>query len=247
MASICRRAGIRSTGYFSDLLKGKKAVGRQYLKTLGEALSLHGLEAEFLDLLILKEAGSADEEGTEARLEEIRKVFRLSLEASIPAATPNFYFCLLVLSSLSILGAPASREQVIGLMGRERFVEVDRALAFLVANGYISRHGHGFILEKSRVIFGKSEDGASHIDFLKQALTDALGNLDAHYEARDRAFFLSTFVSVERSRYKEQLLNLKRSILKLLTDMESNEPDDIVKFNVQLFPFRPEDQKDAPR
>ena len=52
---ICKRAGIPSTGYLSDVFKGKRRLNSKYTEGILKALRLKGQEKKFVDLLVAKD------------------------------------------------------------------------------------------------------------------------------------------------------------------------------------------------
>ncbi len=49
---FARKAGFRSTGFFSEVLSGKRKLSREYARKFAQALNLDEKEREFFDLLV---------------------------------------------------------------------------------------------------------------------------------------------------------------------------------------------------
>mgnify|MGYP000967579439 CR=1 FL=1 len=69
LAYIAKKANISSTGYLSDVLKGKRILHPKYQDSIGLALGLNPGEAEYLSTLI------ALEHIEEKNREQILKIF----------------------------------------------------------------------------------------------------------------------------------------------------------------------------
>ena len=52
MQPICRKVGIPSTGYFSDVVKGKRSLHPKYLSRISKAFGLDKLQQDYLSTII---------------------------------------------------------------------------------------------------------------------------------------------------------------------------------------------------
>lgn len=71
---LCRRAGMASKGYLSDVMSGRRRLNQRYAEPLAEALGLSGVRVEIFKTLVeLEHARGEEAESLRSKLEELRK------------------------------------------------------------------------------------------------------------------------------------------------------------------------------
>ena len=133
---------------------------------------------------------------------------------------------------------PCPDPKLQSLFGRGRGVEIDRALQILIAAELVEALGGGnFRLNSHSINFAESEDGFSHLDFLKGAMKDAENAVDKWYARADRSFFTWSILSVKRAEYERLLPKLKDQIRVFEADLDGSDADSLIRFNVQVYPI----------
>ncbi len=67
-------------------------------------------------------------------------------------------------------------------------------------------------------------------------MEDARRNVDRWREKRDESIFSSYIISVKRSQYLKVVDQLRRNLLEIQSNLESDDADMLVRFNIQVFP-----------
>jgi uncharacterized protein (TIGR02147 family) len=237
LASLCKRAGISSKGYLSDALAGRHRLALRHGDGLAEALHLEG-HARRLFLLLLRRDHAKEDAGREALTADIARARRV-LSSSfriIRDDVADLFFALQVFCAFGLFGNAPEREALEDYFGADRAADVERALARLREMGLVKAGSERLELVQDRVFFTGSQDGVSHVDFLRMAMRDASERVEPWFDRRDVSHFESSVVSVERSRYVELLAKAKDDLLQLQSDLESGDADMLVHFNVQIYP-----------
>jgi hypothetical protein len=256
LAYLCRRAGIPSTGNFADVLSGKRRLAARYAEGVAVAFGLAPAEARLLTLL-LRLDHERDAEGR-ARLvhdlEALRRIMRVR-HVALPtdalaherAGAAAFFLATEVFAALGLFANRATRDDLVGWFGRERYVEVERALGFLVASGAVAREAEGGIsryvpttthlaLDAPSVADPTSPPAVGPIDVMDAALADARRALPGWFARSKVAHFESAIISVRRDAWEAKLRALKDELLAMQSALEFAPADGLVRFSVQIYP-----------
>ena len=246
MQPVCRKLGIPSTGYFSDVIKGKRSLHPKYLSGISKAFGLDKLQQDYLSLMVNRDHSRDDEtrKKMQAELKQIATVLQVQY-IPIPAQlSDELLWHFLVFSAFSLFESAPTRTQLEQYFGLERRADLESSLAKLQAMGLIEITGDSTMLVKSRIIFGEAEDGFSHIEFTEKSIQEAAQKARFWYQKPDQSAFLSTIITVQKAAYEAALPTLKSRILNILVDLDSSNGDQLVKFNMQLFPYDPKVKDD---
>ncbi len=239
LASFCKRAGLSSTGSFSDVLQGRRFLSERYLAGVSSALGLDALQTEFLSLLLRRDRNSKKwADHLEPRIEGVKRALALTRNRLLKQVDTAVDFHLKVLSAFALVGGRAQPEQVARLFPVSSRVEVKLALQKLKANGLLRIYNNGEMEpDGSRLLFGQSEDGYSHIAFLKESVEDALGRIETDYDKRKESVFVSSIISVSKDTLAEKIAELKSEIVQSQSKLEGNkgECDALMRFNIQAY------------
>lgn len=241
LAQICRKSGIPSTGYLSDVMSGKRVLSRKYGPAVAKSLNLGGAPEEYLVLLV--EIDHADD-GTKLsvlkdQLESLRRVMDVHVEAVPRPFQDDMLFYLIVFSSFALFGHEPSTEDLVNYFGVERDRKVREALTHLEKQGLVERQGDRFVQRRERVLFQDSEDGFSHIRFLRQSLEDAKTKLNFWYDRPAEAHIASSIITINARHYKELLPRIRTQLLQMQTALDHKEADALLRFNISIYPEKP--------
>jgi hypothetical protein len=145
MGFVCKKSGIPSRGYFSNILKEKRTIHLKYKKAICRGLDLRGVEAKFLQLLIESEhAETGEKTQIENLLKDFRKYFHtLSTSKILPSTTKNLFFCFQVFASIGLHNGKATIHQLSGNFSPSLKWKVIKA-AFELVNLRPFNHTHRF-------------------------------------------------------------------------------------------------------
>jgi len=240
MQFACRKIGIPSTGYFSDVLKGKRRLHPKYLPGTRAAFGLSMLQGNYFTALVLRDQDADDESKRLQREEELSKLAdQLRIEfINIPKQlSDGLLWHILVLSSFSLFQASPTLSDLETFFGRGLAIPLGKSLHKLRDLGLIEIHGSHYSLTKTQIIFNESEDGFSHLEFLEKSIIHAASQVKSWFPKADQSFFLSTVVTVKMAEFEAKLPDISARIYAMLNDLNSVQGDQLVEFNVQLFPF----------
>lgn len=236
---LCKRASIPSTGYLSDVIKGRRALHPRYREALLAALGLTSVAAEFVEMLLArddKDQPEAERAELEQRIAGHRKLLA-AVTATLPQKLQSMFFSFEVFCAFGLFNHRATKEQLRGYFGAARGVELEMALHLLKAAALVEEDGDSLRLVSERINFIGSEDGMSHLEFLRLSILDAQAKVESWYPRRTEAFFAASILSVKASTYAEALPAVRERIQLLESSLESDAADRLVRFNVQIYPL----------
>lgn len=236
LAALGKKAGINSRGYVSDLVSGRRVVSLKYADAVCGAFDLTDASSDYLKALIeLDHAEGEAADAATAKLDKLRKVLKVE-HGSLPKYESQQFFAFEVFCAFSLFGNRPSRAQLAQYFGRARSIDVDYALHDLAMLGLVRKEDKHYVLLKDFISFGDSENGLSHLEFLKLSLSLAMRNLEKWFPRKDEAAIYSSIIAVEKTAYQEKLKELKAYCVEWQTGLETSTADSLIRFNVQVFP-----------
>lgn len=238
LSYICRRLELNSKGYLSDVIHGRRLLHRRHWKKVAEVFSLTAPFAELLEILfqIDMEKNSESLQELRALLNSKKKSLTFSREV-LPDKLRGMFFAFDVFCAFGLFNNQPKKQQLRDYFGVERGLELEVALSILLTTGLIEKtEDDGYKLVKNHIRFSDSEDGMSHLDFLKQSIEDARNQVERWKNKADQSIFASNIISVRRSDYLKTVERLKRELLEIQSNLESQEADMLIRFNIQVYP-----------
>lgn len=236
---LCRAAGIKSKGYLADVMKGRRKLNPEYWDGLSHGFALDGIRSDLFHMLLRLDALDPDVDATELKTEILshRKSIA-STDDSLPERLRGMFFAFEVFCAFGLFKNQPTREDLRGHFGRAMGVELDAALHLLTSSGLATLDGPRYKLLKETVVFSDSEDGISHLNFLRLSIEDAMRNIDKWQANKAQAFFESNMISVRSKDFLQVLPRIKEEIRKTQINLEASDADMILRFNVQIYPTR---------
>jgi uncharacterized protein (TIGR02147 family) len=232
LAFFCKRAGISSTGYLSDVVNGKRSLHAKYADLIGPAFFLGPDEATYLKLLILREAG----EEVAEQLDKVRKVLSIQ-RLPLTERIAEHFFAIEVFCALGLFNNRPRRDDLIGYFGKDRYAEVERALGQLIELRMIAAEPDGrFKPLTSHISLSGAGAEVNFADLIKASLADAAKKVERWAPRREAAHLESGIVSVRRKDFEARLPELRSQIAHLLAGLETPDADAMVRVNVQIYP-----------
>ena len=237
LSYFARRAGITSTGYLSDVMRGKRTLHIKYRNSIAKAFHLDGLAVDLMKSLLDREhcKDLKKMEDLTLRIDILKKNLR-TVVIPLPEGVRELFFSLEVFSSFGLFKNRPTTEQLVQYFVEEPRERICEALETLQKLDLIGNEGEVWFLLKEQILFGEESEGFSHLNFIRQSLGKASEDLEYWFSRRDQSSFVSSIISVNREVYKNKLIAFKKSLVEAQNDFESGEANMIVRFNVQVFP-----------
>ena len=239
LAFLCRAAGIKSKGYLADVMNGRRKLNPEYWDDLAHAFGLDGIRSTLFKMLLRfdAEADPATKKEIAADVASHRKSIAAADE-TLPERLRGMFFAFEVFCAFGLYKNQPSRDDLRDYFGRAMGVELDAALHLLTSSGLAEMAGDRYKLLRDTVKFTDSEDGISHLNFLRLSIEDAMRKVDKWQPKKEVTYFESNMISVKTKDYAKELPRIKEEIRKLQTNLESSDADMILRFNVQVYPSR---------
>lgn len=237
LAFICRRLALKSRGHLSDVLNGRRRMGRDRFDKIVSYFKLDDVETAFLKALRdLEYAKSSDAlHAANQRVNHLRKVLTVSYEI-LPDQLMDLFFAFKVFAAFGLFGHKATLKQLVDFFGAERKKDIEAALKKLVLLNMCVSKDSWFEVNQNIVLFNATGDGLSHTQFIKQTLMDAALGVEQWFSKPTQSRFHSTILSVNREKYTKYLQELRTRLIEDQTNLESSDADMLVHYNIQIYP-----------
>ncbi|WP_141733402.1 TIGR02147 family protein [Oligoflexus tunisiensis] len=242
LAYIARRLGLKSRGTLSLMLRGERAIPARMRRSLLQLLTQDDPLTDYLELLLtLEEATSASaRQEVEGKLKALHYYLRDRFTSIQLQHGMNLLASDILCAFDLFAGCPTER-QLIDFFGKARFREVQTAIGTLLLNGLIKRRD-GVLQRTERTqrfltIQGSEQD--SMLTYLKESIHDAYQNVGKWQGDTTMSCFGSTTMSVRRQTYVEVIKRLKKDVFRYFSELETEEGDTLIRFNMQIFPLQP--------
>lgn len=236
-----RKLGLKSRSNLSEALKGIRSIKQEHWRPLLDLLELNQDQKEYV--LTLVELERTRSRSTKENLLRALKDKRRILEGPLrpwPSQVKGMNLAHEVYCSFSLFQQKASREDLVSFFGRDRFVEVDQALHKLIKEGLVSFEEPFFRqcnpLDNRMLKLYAEDDKNAEVSYLKSAMDKARADIEKWYAKDDLCFFGSAVISVKRKTYEEALKLFKNYVLSKSLEMETEDADMLINFNIQIFP-----------
>jgi uncharacterized protein (TIGR02147 family) len=238
LSYLCRRLGLSSKGFLSDVMNGKRSLGEKHWSDFADLFKLDTSIREIL-FLLLRLDNEKDADQKRLLTEEIsfkRKAANYS-EKILSNKLRGMFFAFDVFCAFGLFKNEPTKDELRRYFGTARGVELEVALNILLTLDLIEKIENGrYRIRNYNIRFSDSEDGLSHLDFLKESIEDARRSVEKWKEKRDESIFSSYIISVKQEHYRKVVDKLRRDLLEIQSGLESAEADLLVRFNIQVYP-----------
>jgi uncharacterized protein (TIGR02147 family) len=241
MKAACKRIGIPSTGYFSDVLKAKRRLNPKYIEGVGKAFALSLAQQKYFEVLVFRDQDekNANDELWSLELEKAAAQLRMEYISLPKQLSEGLHWHIIVLSAFSLFKESPTLKELGDYFGSSLKLPLQKSLFKLVEMGLVEVRDERYSLSKTRLIFKEAEDGLSHIEYLEKSIAHASEQVRAWYGKSDESVFVSSVVTVKKEELSKKLPDIKSRIHGILNELHSEQGDELVEFNLQLFPFDP--------
>lgn len=236
---ICLKSGIRSPGYFSNVLAGKSNISLKVVLKLSQVFALKRPEAEYFELLVLFNQAKTHDEKTLLfdRILKLKKSKVKTLDASYYELFSHWYYPAIreCLDFHAFRGDYRELSQMISPAVTPR--EAERAITVLETLGLIKKNEQG-VYERVEALASTGDEVRSMaiVQFQKDTLELAKRSYDAFpLEARDNS---TLTISISRRNFpkvKEKIRSMRREILELAKS--DDDTDTVFHLNFIAFPL----------
>ncbi|MCX6126394.1 MAG: TIGR02147 family protein, partial [Proteobacteria bacterium] len=232
---ICKKAGISSQGYLSDVIHGKRTLHLKYKVGILRALELKGAAARCLKTLI--EIDHQKDPVLAAKLERRLLVQKKALtieHRSISHDMAQFFLALEVFCAFGLFNNKPTLQNLVNYFASQSAGDLHRAVLLLKELKLIEMDREHYVVSTGQVNF--SGERFSQIDYLKLAFKQGIQSIDKWYAYPDYALFESINMSVKKSELLKYLPTVRQNTEDLRLGLETEDGDMVVRLNLQIYP-----------
>lgn len=236
MGYIFKAAGLSSKGYLSDILSGRRRLKTQHVRGMAKAMSLPKKVENWLHILVEceQEKDPRKRESLLRKRESVRK--QLGIHHKLYKSKSPVSLLIDVFSGLSLTEGKASSESLLQFFPGYTEREITNALEDLQAEGMLSKSGDTYVSLKSHLMLSDRTYPEQHLEFLEQSIEKAKNNVRPWLRHNQESFFESSLVSVNKEQYKKLLPELKNLFERFQCEVETNDANELIRFNIQIYP-----------
>lgn len=230
-------AGIKSKGYSSDVMSGRRTLNPRYLDGLCVALEMSQLASVYFQLLVQYEHGGSSDASLWGRIASVRKSLKVAKKESL---TPfkDIHLAFDIYAAFGLYENQPTSDDLISYFGQRICNRVQLCLKYLTDMGLIEEKNGRYHLRFADVVFAGSLDRDFHFRYLEASLQDAEEQMTHWFSHKEVAFFESAVISVDRITYEKWLRQMRAYVQEAKTSIESEQANMLVRFNVQIYPAR---------
>ncbi|HLP40719.1 MAG TPA: TIGR02147 family protein [Fibrobacteria bacterium] len=236
---ICLKSGIRSPGYFSNVLAGKSNISLKVVLKLSQVFGLKRQDAEYFELLVLFNQAKTHDEKTLLfdRILKLKKSKVKTLDASYFELFTHWYYPAIreCLDFHVFRGDYRELAQLMSPAISPR--EAERAISVLESLGLIRKNEQG-IYERVDALITSGDEVRSMaiVQFQKDTLELAKRSYSAFpLEARDNSTLTISISKRNFPKVKDKIRNMRREILELAKSDDNT--DTVFHLNFIAFPL----------
>jgi uncharacterized protein (TIGR02147 family) len=216
---ISLKTGIRSSGYFANILSGKSNVALNLVLKLCQLFGLKGAEAEYFELLVhFNQAKTHDEKNH--LFDRILKVKKSKVRTLLPESYEYFnnWYYVVIREMLDFYSFRGDYEALAKMVSPPITAkEAERAIQVIEALGLAKKNAKG-VYEKvdALVSTGDEVKSTAVVNFQKATLDLAKRSFDIYpMDSRDVSTLTITISQRNFRRIKDRIRNVRREILEL--------------------------------
>jgi hypothetical protein len=242
-AYIASKTGQKSRGYVGDLVNGKRQVPLKLAAPLAQALALEPAAQEFFVALVSKEHAADDAESKywQTEIEKLKKLFKMHKALASDLTFSNLFFTFELFCAMSLFRDGCTYKKLLEHFGRDNEHAVKAALTQLYEMGAIAEENKILVQKIKHLNLISRNRLVDLLGFLREGLSETSRVLYKWFQRPKETFFDATIISVKRSEYERKLPQLIKEIQKVKTELENDEADQLIRFNVQIYPLRHKD------
>ncbi len=216
---ISLKTGIRSSGYFANILSGKSNISLKLVLKLSQLFGLKRPEAEYFELLVLFNQSKTHDEKNHL-FDRILKLKKSKIKTLLPEYHEYFgnWYYVVIRELLDFHAFSGDYDELARRLSPPITPkEAERAITVLENLGLIQKNPKG-VYERldALVTTGEEVQSTAIVNFQKQTLDLAKRSFDlVPKEARDISTLTVSISSKNLQRIRERIRNVRREILEL--------------------------------
>lgn len=236
---IADKVGSSSSGWFSDIVRGRISLTGAFRVRLARILNLKEREADYFEVLVnLDQAGSEEErEACARRIMSFREVPSELVGRDRFEYYSAWYYGAIreLLFFHDFKGDYAALASL--LVPAISVPEAKRAIALLQRLGFVAKDAQGCLRPAKGALKKDSAIKADNLStYMKKNMELAMTALDAYSrEDRDISALTLSFSGPGFVKAKEEIRALRKKLLALM--VEDNFPEKVYQCNIQMFPI----------
>ncbi len=239
LTHILQKTGIPSRGYLSMVLNGKKTLGQKYLARMGKIFSLAPAEARYLEVLVQIELSKSKE--TIKKLEADLEKARLELvvtEKVLKSQFTSYALISEIFCSLSLFKQPPKLSEILALFPNRELLDVQSAIAELEKLGIVEKDSktNAYKQLQTKVSWIRADDPTAVMRAFEEIFAQGIKDLPKYFPDREISFYNTSAVTAKWSEFVELLPRIREQIYTIENQMDREDADCLVRFNVQLYP-----------
>lgn len=257
LRNLSLRAGIKSTGYFSWVLQGKRTLSEDLTFKVAEVLKLNAKEKEyFIRLVRFNQASSA--QAKERGLEKLMELRKSGKFASLDLTQYEFYRKWYHSAIRELVTLPGFREDAAWISKKLKpaisVIEARESLKLLKELGMLKYDKNGRLVQSEPLIWQSADGGPVHAEAQKLMVRSfhsrmmGLGqeSLERFPPALREVSSLTLAGSKEAyDSIKDKIVEFEKQILEFAGN-DKKPSQKICQLNFQLFPLVTEGEKENP-
>ncbi len=251
LSELCNTSGLSSKGYISEIMRGKRLPSPQAAEALARGLGLKGIAVSYVVTLAERDATESRDKRTvlESTLAKLRKAIEVKL-APLTEAHHLSGFSIEVFCAFGLSQGRPARSDLVQYFGRDRALEIDRALEGLEKAAFIEKEPHSasegssssnpryrLIHSANHYVFGEDNKEKRHLEILRQAIEASSRVVPLWFPRKVDSHFEATILSVRHSSYRSALQKFKADLLTWEASLETSDADSLIRINVQIHPL----------
>lgn len=239
---VGQRLGIKQKSYLSEILSGRRRMNKKYWEPTLKFAEVRGPEAKLVRILLAIESSTrhAQVAGLYDELDELRRVLSAPVSSMPLGVMEGSLFAFEVHCAFALFGRRPTFAELRNFFGRDRIVELERALRLLLRENVIKADGPRFVIAPDRTAFFSTTVDFEEVQtrVLGEAIDDARRNFDKWFHRNSPlTYFLSATMSTSKSVYLASLEKLRsEEMRRIQLEMNSDPGDMLVRMNVQIYP-----------
>lgn len=237
LTALGQRVGSNSKGYMADVLSGRRIISKQREEPLLEALELEGPVRSYIKQLAARDRRRIKgEEEVDESLAAGLALARAHIAAESGDQVPSSFKAFEVFCTSFLFKEGMKESDLLAYFGANEAGDLIAALDYLVKHKLFKLENEVYRAQTPHFIVGKAKPEDLE-NFITLALRDSLRRLPHWLGHNDVAHFESTVISVNKGDYIKILPRIREQLLAIQTTIDSEMPDEIVRFNIQIYPM----------
>lgn len=235
---ICLRSEIKSKGYLSDVMKGKRILNPKYNNGLLKTFKLRSKEKQVFELLLKidQETNPLETPKLIKKLNALKKSYQTDTRKLSTRALS--YADLIVFASFGLSKKKLlSFDEIKELCLESNRASLKNSVQNLIELGLIKKTKNSYSLTQNDVVYrgADSDSVENQVQSIESAMNYISTKLPAKIKDQKKSYFESSVLSIKKSQLEDTIAQLRNYSETLIAECEVEEGDALLHFNLQVF------------